>query len=397
MNFRKALRLFAGRASALEEENVALTEALGRISTEDVRAPLPNPPFANSRWDGFAVIAKDLKSANSERPVSLLIDRVNPILAGTLDERRLRPGHCCAIMSGAPLPEGADAVVKFEDVCVKGDRVEISWPLSAGDGVVKAGSFWEVGEVLVERGRRINASDLFKLAEAGLNTVKVYRRPKVGILAIGNELIEPGKHVRKACRYAGVQYFIEGLALSAGMEIVHCDILKDDLEELIRVFRTLSEGEIDLIVTIGGTGQGLKDLVAEAWKGCGSELIFRGLSLLPGKSSSGGTTGNTLWLSLPGGVMGAVIVFMEVLRVLESVWYGASYVNSFEVMLGEDVEKHEQMHRGVFGRIENRKGTLIFLPNRQKNVNFRDVEGYIIAEPGRYRIRKGSIFEFVTL
>lgn len=399
MNFHETLVLFANRAAPLEIETISIKEACGRIIAKEVRALLPNPPFHNSRWDGFALNLGDCYNTQSNHGRKFLIDREKVVVAGAGIKSKLTSGYCCPIMSGALVPEGTDAIVKIEDADVHDNILELKRSPCPGEGIIKAGSFWNAGELLIAKGVRITLLDLFKLAEAGTSKVEVFRRPRMAILAIGDELIEPGSQLKEACRYAGVQYLIKGLALSAGASVLHEAILKDDLKRLTEEFFKLSHRKIDLVVTVGGTGRGIKDLVTRAWKDCGAEMLFNGLPIIPGKSSSGGVIGNTLWLALPGGFMGALIVFMETLRTLNCRWYSCQKgcISYSEAVLGEDIRSHESMYRGIFGKIENRKGTLTFLPNLSRDVNFLDIEGYIIVEPGKGIMVKNTICEFINL
>jgi molybdopterin molybdotransferase len=234
-------------------------------------------------------------------------------------------------MSGAPLPEGADAVVKFEDVEIGEEVIQVKFPVSSGDGLWQPGSFWDIGETLVEQGERIRPYNIFKLAEAGIGTVEVFRKPKLAIFAVGDELIAPGMPLREASRYGGLQYFIRSIAgqpqrvaPTIGMHVSLEGIIPDSVEAIEQAFHRAFAHGVDIVITTGGTGKGVK------------------------------------------------------------------------VLLGMDVERHKYMHRALWGQIENRNGSLIFLPKLANSATLEKVDGYIVIEPGDGVVSKGSLCEAVV-
>ncbi|MGC8720114.1 MAG: molybdopterin molybdotransferase MoeA [Thermodesulforhabdaceae bacterium] len=398
MTSLEPLKLLADKARPLEPEIVPLNKSLGRISVESIRAIYPDPPFSCSRWDGYSIVSDDTRHASPDSPVRLRIIQDRPVTAGMKDRVKIESGYCCAIMSGAPVPDGADAVVKFEDVVVKDNAIELVTPVNSGDGVFPKGSFCGPGEVVLERGTRIKPYDVFRLAEAGFGKVKVFRRPRMALFAVGDELLEPGEDLVEACRYAGVQHFIGSIARLEGIDVMHEEILQDDLNILIEKFRLVSLKQLDIVVTTGGTGKGVKDLVVKAWTQCGGEVVFHGLPLIPGKSTAGGIIGNSLWLALPGGAMGAVVSFMETLRAVGPVWYGGDnpIFPMLEVIAGQSIESHPWRYRAVWGRVESQDGMLIFLPDQGKSGKFWEFEGYVLLEPGFDMVTEGTVCKFVT-
>lgn len=393
-----ALRSMAERAKFLGSEILPVKRSLGRISVGTIRTIHPNPPFSCSRWDGYCIVSSDTHNASRDNPVRLRIIEGLVITAGMKSLAEIKSGYCCAIMSGAQIPKGADAVVKFEDVEVKGGAIELPKAIFPGEGVFPAGSFYTAGEVILERRRKIKPSHVFRLAEAGFAELEVLRKPKIALFAIGDELIEPGEELVEASRYAGGQYFIGSIARLVGIEVIYEEILKDDIKTLTERFRQASLQQVDMIITVGGTGQGFKDIVLKAWMHCGGEIIFQGLPLIPGKSTAGGTIGDILWLALPGGAMGAVVSFIETLRVVGSFWYGGEcpMFSVLEIVTGDKIERHPKMHRAVWGKVKNSQGMLIFLPNGGKNGNFWELEGYVLIEPGLDTVPEGSLCKFVT-
>ena len=398
MNFREAFLTIARKTKRLDTEVVSIDEALGRVCSKTIKASFPNPPFPNSRWDGFAVRAADVSKATNDHPVELRIEKDLIITAGSKDRRRIEPGWCCAIMSGAPLPEGADAVVKFEDVEIGEKVIQVKFPVSSGDGLWQPGSFWDIGETLVEQGERIRPYNIFKLAEAGIGTVEVFRKPKLAIFAVGDELIAPGMPLREASRYGGLQYFIRSIAITFGMHVSLEGIIPDSVEAIEQAFHRAFAHGVDIVITTGGTGKGVKDLIVSTWIKCDGEVFFQDISMIPGKSTAGGITANTPWIALPGGAMGALVCFVETCRAISLGWYGFrdAFVKSCKVLLGMDVERHKYMHRALWGQIENRNGSLIFLPKLANSATLEKVDGYIVIEPGDGVVSKGSLCEAVV-
>jgi molybdopterin molybdotransferase len=277
--------------------------ALGRVLAEPVVSRATIPPWPNSSMDGYALRAQD---TNGE-PVELAV--VGTISAGSVPPRALRAGESMRIFTGAPLPEGADAVVPQEDVAADGRRVTIRGRIDRGAYVRPAGEDVRVGDVVVQPGGVIGPAEVGLLATLGYSQVQVYRRPRVAILSTGNELADLGTQPGPAQIPNTNTYSLMAQVIDAGGEPVNLGVARDQLEAINeRVRWGLTSA--DMLVTSAGVSVGELDLVREALQRSGAELHLWQVSMRPGKPITFGTTpsGRPVF-GLPGNPVSAMVTF----------------------------------------------------------------------------------------
>jgi len=291
------------RIAPLSVERVEIMTALGRVLAEPVVSRATIPPWPNSSMDGYALRAQD---TNGE-PVELAV--VGTISAGSVPPRALRAGESMRIFTGAPLPEGADAVVPQEDVAADGRRVTIRGRIDRGAYVRPAGEDVRVGDVVVQPGGVIGPAEVGLLATLGYSQVQVYRRPRVAILSTGNELADLGTQPGPAQIPNTNTYSLMAQVIDAGGEPVNLGVARDQLEAINeRVRWGLTSA--DMLVTSAGVSVGELDLVREALQRSGAELHLWQVSMRPGKPITFGTTpsGRPVF-GLPGNPVSAMVTF----------------------------------------------------------------------------------------
>lgn len=290
-------------------ETVDLFDAVGRVAARDLTSDIDVTPFDNTAMDGFAIVASSVESATADSPIELeIIDWVG---AGAVSDKVVAPGQAIRIMTGAIMPEGADAVVKIEDTAFTedggiGQTVCISAPVTSSN-IRKAGEEAKAGDVVVHKDEVIRPATIGLLASTGNMTVDVYARPKVGILSIGSELIappakpEPGK-IRDANSFVLGAY-----ARELGCEVVIYPIVADD-EESIRAAFEKAIAECDFVVSSGGASNGDFDYAIETVRNLG-DIVFDCVNVRPGKAQAFGSVGNTLVEVLSGNPAAAAVGF----------------------------------------------------------------------------------------
>jgi molybdopterin molybdotransferase len=288
-------RLFALRRPPVPE-TVPLTRAAGRVLLEPVRARRAQPPFDASAMDGYA-----LRSADAAPGARLRV--VGEAAAGRALGRVLGPGEAARILTGAPLPEGADAVVMQEDVAREGDAVVLGNGARPGH-VRRAGADFAAGATL-SAPRRLSPADVMLAAAMGHATLDVARRPDVAILSTGDELAVPGEEVGPDQVFAANAYGLHALLSAAGARARVLPIARDTTEDLADAF-ALAEG-CDLLVTIGGASVGDHDLMAPAARAAGADLAFHRVAMRPGKPILAGRLGGGVLLGLPGNPVSALV------------------------------------------------------------------------------------------
>jgi molybdopterin molybdotransferase len=298
------------RAAALEAEEVALGEALGRRLAEDVAADTPVQGFDNSAMDGFAVRAADTAAARPGAPIALEV--AGESRAGHPAGVALAAGKAIAISTGAMLPADADAVVRVEDIERRGDRVLVEARVVAGSNVRRAGEDIAAGETVLHRGARIGPAQLGVLASVGRDRVRCHRRPRVAVLTSGDELRMPGELLAAGEVRNSNSFSVPALATLAGAEVCSVAWTPDEPEAT----RVAVEAGLDADVTLvcGGVSVGEHDHVKDVLDQLGVERVFWRVALKPGGPTWFGTRGETLVFGLPGNPVSSMVTFILLAR-----------------------------------------------------------------------------------
>ncbi len=302
----EARRRILARFQPLEPETIPILEALGRVLAEDIISDMDIPPLANTAMDGYAVRVEDTAHASPENPARLKV--VADLAAGYVLDEPLQPGTAVRIMTGAPIPPGAEAVVPFEKVELEGDEVLIFKPYAMWKNIRQAGEDVKKGQLTLARGKMLRPQEIGMLAALGRPTVQVHRRPRVAILSTGDEVIEvtdpwqPGK-IRDANSYS-----VSALVLKYGGIPVRLGIAPDTIEALTDKIREALDAGADFILTSGGVSMGDFDVVKKVLAREG-EMHFWRARMKPGKPMAFGEIQGVPLLGLPGNPVSSMISF----------------------------------------------------------------------------------------
>ena len=256
-----------------------LSACPGRVLAEDLIAAEDVPAFDRSPYDGYAFRAADLAGAGKQTPVTLTVTEEIP--AGSVPTQPVTPGKCAKILTGAPIPAGADAVINYEATEFTDQTATFFAPVAPGSNIVRAGDDVKRGAVLLRRGDRIDAGAAGTLAAQGAALVRVYRVPRVAVLSTGSELVEAGTQPAPGQIRNSNAHTLSAALSRAGCEPVYLGIAPDSAEGIAELLeRGLSD--CDAVVCTGGVSVGDYDLTPDAMERVGAEMLFRGVALKPG-------------------------------------------------------------------------------------------------------------------
>ena len=293
----EALAALLDAASPIERtERVPLRDASGRVLAADAIAAVDVPPFDRAAMDGYAVIAEDTFGAGPYAP--RVLRRVEKVYTGQVPTRTVAHGECVEIATGAPMPEGADAVVMVEET-EKGaaDEIRILTPVYPRQHVGRKAADIAAGQTIVGKGEVLNPSRIGSLAAVGVFDVDVFARPRIAVLSTGNEIVEPGQPLAPGQIYDVNQFTLSAVIGSHGGVAVTGPPAPDTLADLVEAIRAAAQD--DIVVFSGGSSVGERDLILDALHQAG-EVIFHGIALKPGKPTVFGKIGTTPVFGLPG-------------------------------------------------------------------------------------------------
>jgi molybdenum cofactor synthesis domain-containing protein len=368
----EAISVVLEKAGPLAAERVALGEALGRVLAEDVRADTDLPPFDRAQMDGYAVRSADLR----ETPARLRV--VGEAAAGDGWRGTLRPGEAVRIMTGAPLPSGADSVQQVEVTreTEGGDFVIVERATEPGQFYVPRASEIRGGERVLEAGEEVNAARTAVLASFGYAEVPVRRRPRVAVLATGTELVQVGERPGRDQIRDSNSYSLAAYARLAGADVERLPFACDD-PELLRVEVGRAAAASDLLVLSGGVSMGRYDFTKAALRALGAELFFERVALRPGKPTVfARLPGGALVFGLPGNPVSVSVTFNLFARTALRAMQGAR-----DAALPEETAVLSRPAKGAAERAS-------YLPAALST----DPEGRLLAEP----LRWGGSSDFVA-
>ena len=310
-----------------ETESVPLVQAAGRILADDCVSSIDVPGHCNSAMDGYALLSSDLAKPNVQLRIT------QRIAAGEVGSR-LDSGEAARIFTGAPVPEGADAVVMQENCDVNGDALRVLQQVKPGENLRLAGDDIKAGALILARGRRLKPQDIGLLASIGLESVSVKRRLRVSLLTTGDELVQPGAKLEAGQIYNSNYYTLHSLLRGLQVDVSDCGIVADDFEGT-RQALLAAAGKSDCVITTGGVSVGEEDHVKAVVEQEGELQLWK-LAIKPGKPLACGKIAKTQFFGLPGNPVSAFVTFALVVRpcLLRMLGGERSEANSYRVAAG---------------------------------------------------------------
>lgn len=392
ISVKEARDIILNETYETEEEEVIFNEALNRYASRDIISSYSIPQFDNSAMDGFAVNAYDLKDASTENPVRLKI--IDEIWAGKIPKKGLTEKSCVKIYTGAIIPEGANAVVRKEDVELLGDFAIFKKPVEVGFDIRRKGEEIKEGDIVIKKGYRFTASSVGLLASLMIRKVKVFRKPKVLIIATGSELIDIDASYSFGKIINSNSYALIAMTKEYGGEPVYGGIVEDSKDDLVRCFKDIRD--VDIIITTGGVSVGDYDLVKDVFGSLGVRWLFWKVRMRPGQPVAFGKYDKKLVFALPGNPVSSMVTFDQfVVPALKKMMGVEKYERTrLLAIVTEDIKKKSDRTHFLRGRCYFKDEELFVdvFPNQSSSAISSMINSncYVILEEGNTRIKKGS-------
>jgi len=347
----------------LGEEELSLMEAYNRILKEDIFSALDIPPFNRSTVDGYAVKAEDTFGAEENQPVTLNVKGV--VNVGEQPKINVGKGEAAEIVTGAPIPDGADAVVMVEDTEKENDELRVYRAVTKNENVMKKGTDIKKGETVLKARQVLGAPEIGVLAALGITKVKVFKVPVVAVLSTGAEVTEPGKQLPPGKIYDINAYSLSAAVRESGGTPVYLGVVPDDSLELRKALEH-ALASADMVITSGGVSVGPRDLTPQIVDSLGKPgLIVSGIAVKPGKPTNIALIGRKPVFSLPGHPTSALLMFHLLVRPV------------IRLMAGRPAKEATMVKAKAGTRMFSAKGRRTFVMVKLK----RGKSNQLIAEP----------------
>lgn len=341
----------------LDVIEVNLLEAVGKVLAENVYSTINNPPFNKSAMDGYAIISEDTLNKNAK------LEIIDEVFAGYASEKKVKNGTAIRIMTGAPIPEGANAVIKQEDVVKEENFINVKKVLKENDNICFKGEDIKENQLLVKKGKKLDYADIGIISSSGIETIKVYRSPKVAFISTGDEVLDVNEQLKKGKIYNSNKYSILSRIKELGYEIVYINHENDSYEEIGNKIKEASK-VADLIITTGGASVGEKDLIKEAIGSIDGEKLFWKILIKPGSAVLCSKFNEKLIISLSGNPTAALTTFELLVKTSLEKLSGKENIEIIreKAILKNDFLKKSKQRRFLRGyTMANENGQQVFI------------------------------------
>ncbi|EGT3604956.1 molybdopterin molybdotransferase MoeA [Clostridium perfringens] len=398
----EALEILNKNTKALKSEVVSIKDSLKRVLYGDVKSKINNPPFNKSVFDGYAFRSEDSKGTSKENPIELKI--VDEIFAGMWPEIEIKHGEAVRIMTGAPIPVGADCVLKQEETERHGDLVKIFKEMKVNENISFMGEDIKIGETLIKKGKRLDYADLGIMASSGISEVLVYKKPRVSIISTGDEVCDINSTLKPGKIYDSNLYSLSARIEELGYNVLSMEHVGDNIIKIGKAIEKAFE-KSDIVFTTGGASVGEKDLMQKVSESIGFERLFWKIKIKPGSAVVCSKKEEKILISLSGNPNAALTTFellgKSVLKKLEGEEENINIKREKGVLM-DSFNKKSPQRRFLRGNIiYDEKGAKVYITQIKSGngilSSLLNANCLIEIEKGNEGLNRGEVVNIIKL
>lgn len=398
----EALEILNKNTKALKSEVVSIKDSLKRVLYGDVKSKINNPPFNKSVFDGYAFKSEASKGTSKENPIELKI--VDEIFAGMWPEIEIKHGEAVRIMTGAPIPMGADCVLKQEETERHGDLVKIFKEMKSYENISFMGEDIKIGETLIKKGKRLDYADLGIMASSGISEVLVYKKPRVSIISTGDEVCDINSTLKPGKIYDSNLYSLSARIEELGYNVLSMEHVGDNILKIGEAIEKAFE-KSDIVFTTGGASVGEKDLMQKVSESIGFEKLFWKIKIKPGSAVVCSKKEEKILISLSGNPNAALTTFellgKPVLKKLEGEEENINIKREKGVLM-DSFNKKSPQRRFLRGNvIYDEKGTKVYITQIKSGngilSSLLNANCLIEIEKGNEGLNRGEVVNIIKL
>lgn len=398
----EALEILNKNTKALKSEVVSIKDSLKRVLYGDVKSKINNPPFNKSVFDGYSFKSEDSKGTSKENPIELKI--VDEIFAGMWPEIEIKSGEAIRIMTGAPIPVGADCVLKQEETERHGDLVKIFKEMKVNENISFMGEDIKIGETLIKKGKRLDYADLGIMASSGISEVLVYKKPRVSIISTGDEVCDIDSTLKPGKIYDSNLYSLSARIEELGYNVLSMEHVGDNIIKIGKAIEKAFE-KSDIVFTTGGASVGEKDLMQKVSESIGFERLFWKIKIKPGSAVVCSKKEEKILISLSGNPNAALTTFellgKPVLKKLEGKEENINIKREKGILM-DSFNKKSPQRRFLRGNvIYDEKGAKVYITQIKSGngilSSLLNANCLIEIEKGNEALNKGEVVNIIKL
>lgn len=376
-----------------ETERINIEETLGRILGEDLLSCVNHPPFARSPLDGYAICADDTVGVTKETPMQLKV--IDCVYAGGVSKKTVQSGEAVRIMTGAPIPQGANTIIRQEDtytVQEKGDEfIGIYKEQKAFENYCFSGEDFQEGDCILKKGERIDSVRIGLAAAMGYRKIPVQRHIQAAVITTGSELINPGEKLEEGKIYNSNVFLISSRLEEMGVKILNKMSVVDEEKIMSEEIEKMKD-KVDLLILTGGVSVGVKDLTEDVLKTLGADILFHGVKMKPGSPMLAAMLGNTVVLGLSGNPFAALASLEIFLRPILQKLSGCDWYRYDERVAVADSEYLKACKNPRFVRGKWKNGIVTFPESHASGVmsSMKDCNCLVEISTGKEGIKRGE-------